>query len=183
MTRDAGLVLAAGEGRRFGGPKAPHVHDGEKLVDRAVRVLREGGCDPVVVVLGAWVGDVPGADVVVNDDWAQGMGSSLRCGLAALSDADRVVLTLVDLPGLTAAAVRRVRAEQSALVQATYDGRRGHPVILGRDHWDAAAELATGDRGARDYLARNPVRLVEVGDVASGEDLDLAPTDARTLGD
>ena len=88
----AGLVLAAGEGRRFGGPKAPVVIDGERLVDRAVRVLREGGCEPVYVVLGAWVGEVPGAIVVVNPDWAEGMGSSLRAGLGAM-DADRVVVT------------------------------------------------------------------------------------------
>ena len=57
MASVAGLVLAAGEGRRFGGPKAPAVIDGERLVDRAVRVLRAGGCDPVYVVLGAWVGE------------------------------------------------------------------------------------------------------------------------------
>ncbi|MGA1145657.1 MAG: NTP transferase domain-containing protein, partial [Candidatus Nanopelagicales bacterium] len=57
MTDDssvAGVVLAAGEGKRFGGPKAPFEYDGERLVDRAVRVLREAGCDPVFVILGAW---------------------------------------------------------------------------------------------------------------------------------
>lgn len=175
MSRDAGLVLAAGGGRRFGGPKAPYVHEGERLVDRAVRVLHEAGCDPVVVVLGAWVGDVAGADVVVNEDWPEGMGSSLRRGLAALGDADRAVLTLVDLPGLTPAAVARVRAVTGPLVQATYDGRRGHPVVLGREHWDGVVELAVGDRGARDYLSGNTVELVEVGDVATGDDLDHPP--------
>jgi CTP:molybdopterin cytidylyltransferase MocA len=87
MSTTAGLVLAAGEGRRFGGPKAPYVLDGERLVDRAVRVLREASCDPVVVVLGAWVGDVPDADVVLNDQWRSGMGSSLCRGLEHLGDA------------------------------------------------------------------------------------------------
>lgn len=175
MSRDAGLVLAAGEGRRFGGPKAPYVLDGERLVDRAVGVLHAGGCDRVVVVLGAWVGEVPDADVVINPGWADGMGSSLRCGLAALADADRAVLTLVDLPGLTAAAVRRVRESSGDLVQAGYGGRRGHPVILGREHWDGVAELAVGDRGARDYLRTHPPVLVEVGDLATGDDLDEHP--------
>lgn len=175
MTHDAGVVLAAGEGRRFGGPKAAYVHDGERLVDRAVRVLREAGCEPVVVVLGAWVGDVPGAQVVVNPDWGRGMGSSLRCALTALTEADRAVVTLVDLPGLTAAAVQRVRATPDPLVQATYGGRRGHPVVLGRAHWGGVAELAVGDRGARDYLAGHDVTLVEVGDVATGRDLDHRP--------
>ena len=198
----AGLVLAAGEGRRFGGPKAPYVLDGERLVDRAVRVLREAGCEPVVVVLGAWAGDVPGAEAVVNADWASGMGSSLRRGLehlAALDEEarvrsvrgfDRVVVTLVDLPGLTSAAVRRITAaaegEPTAdgepvahgaegLAAATYDGVRGHPVLLGRTHWEAVAAQAAGDRGARDYLAAHDVTLVEVGDVATGGDLDTPP--------
>ena len=188
----AGLVLAAGEGRRFGGPKAPYVLDGERLVDRAVRVLREAGCDPVVVVLGAWVGDVPGAVAVVNDDWSRGMGSSLRRGLehlaayderarvASLAGVDRVLVSLVDLPGLTPAAVRRLWSTgaddpREVLASATYDGVRGHPVLLGRAHWDAVAATATGDRGARDYLAAHDVTLVEVGDLAAGDDLDERP--------
>lgn len=174
----AGLVLAAGEGRRFGGPKAPYVLDGERLVDRAVRVLREGGCGPVVVVLGAWVGPVDDADVVVvNADWATGMGSSLRLGLQTLAgtEAERVVVTLVDLPGLTGAAVGRLVDEASNLAQATYDGERGHPVLLARAHWDGVAATAQGDRGARAYLAARDVTLVEVGDLAGGDDLDVRP--------
>jgi CTP:molybdopterin cytidylyltransferase MocA len=193
----AGLVLAAGEGRRFGGPKAPYVLDGERLVDRAVRLLREAGCDPVVVVLGAWVGDVPGADVVVNDDWPTGMGSSLRRGLDHLASADatenrasdvapaggvdRVLVTLVDLPGLTVEAAARIAATPSddpreVLASATYDRVRGHPVLLGRTHWHGVATSAVGDRGARAYLAEHDVTLVEVGDVASGDDLDTLDT-------
>jgi nicotine blue oxidoreductase len=174
----AGLVLAAGEGRRFGGPKAPYVLDGERLVDRAVHVLRDAGCEPVVVVLGAWVGRVDDADItVVNADWATGMGSSLRLGLDTLvgTEAEQVVVTLVDLPGLTAEAVERLVNVDADLVQAAYDGERGHPVLLGRSHWAGVSETATGDRGARAYLAERAVALVEVGDVASGDDLDVRP--------
>lgn len=178
MTRTAGLVLAAGEGRRFGGPKAPYVLEGERLVDRAVRVLREGGCDPVLVVLGAWVDDVPDAEVVPNEAWGEGMGSSLRCGLAALdgrAEVDQVLVSLVDLPGLTPDAVRRLLDVDADLAAAAYDGDRGHPVLLGREHWDGVIATATGDRGARAYLAAHEPRLVEVGDVATGEDLDVPP--------
>jgi CTP:molybdopterin cytidylyltransferase MocA len=182
MSTTAGLVLAAGEGRRFGGPKAPFVLDGERLVDRAVRLLREASCDPVVVVLGAWVGEVPDADVVLNEQWRSGMGSSLCRGLAHLEDAaDRVIVTLVDLPGLTVEAVQRLAAlehedPREALASATYDGVRGHPVLLGRAHWAGIAATATGDRGARVYLADHAVTLVEVADVATGDDLDHPPT-------
>jgi CTP:molybdopterin cytidylyltransferase MocA len=195
MTPAAGLVLAAGEGRRFGGPKAPYVLDGVRLVDRAVALLRDAGCDPVLVVLGAWIGDVPDAVVVVNDEWRSGMGSSLRAGLGSLSSydgVDRVVVTLVDLPGLTTAAVtrlltstpapevrsaRQVPPPREVLAATTYDGVRGHPVLLGRAHWDGVREAATGDQGARAYLAthQRDLTLVEVSDLATITDLDERP--------
>ena len=173
----AGLVLAAGEGRRFGGPKAPALVDGERLVDRAVRIMREGGCDPVVVVLGAWVGDVPGAEIVINPEWSEGMGSSLRAGLGAI-ESDRVIVTLVDLPGMTADAIRRFVDSPARLAQGSFDGERGHPVVIGAEHISGVVSAARGDRGARDYLREHAadVALIEIGDVASGEDLDVAPT-------
>ena len=100
----AGVVLAAGAGERFGGPKAPFVYEGERLVDRSVRILKESGCDPIFVILGAWEGNVDDALVIVNHGWEEGMGSSLRIGLKwvnATTTADDAVITLVDLPGLT----------------------------------------------------------------------------------
>ena len=176
----AGLVLAAGAGTRYGRPKAPVEIDGERLVDRAVRVLTEGGCDPVVVVLGAWVGEVPGAQVLVNSEWPEGIGSSLRTGLAALAadiDVDSVVVTLVDLPGLSGEAVRRVVDRDAPLAVATYGGERGHPVRLGREHWPEVIKGARGDVGARPVLLGDrEVALVEVGDVADGYDLDVPVT-------
>jgi CTP:molybdopterin cytidylyltransferase MocA len=175
MSATAGLVLAAGEGRRFGGPKAPYVYQGERLVDRAVRLLTQGGCAPVVVVLGAWVGAVPQAQVVLNPDWSTGMGGSLAVGLEAVDrlDVDRVVLTLVDLIGLTSDAVARVVATDGSLVAATYGGLRRHPVLLGREHWAGVIATVEADRGARDYLDAHDVVLVEVGDVADDRDLDV----------
>lgn len=181
----AGLVLAAGAGTRYGQPKAPVVVDGERLVDRAVRMLSEGGCDPVIVVLGAWVGAVDGADIVVNDEWPEGMGSSLRSGLQAVSgrdDVESVIVTLVDLPGLTADAVRRIAEvpAEAAVVQATYAGERGHPVRIARTLWPQAIGVARGDEGARRLLrGRDDVVLVEVGDVARGYDVDT-PGDAAS---
>jgi len=184
----AGLVLAAGEGRRFGGPKALAEIDGERLVDRAVAVLREGGVTTTYVVQGAAPLTVPGAQVVDNPGWAEGMGSSLRAGLAALPPTvEAAVVLLVDQPGLTPAAVRRVVDAaappiDAAAVVATYDGQRGHPVLLGRLHWPVVAEAAVGDRGARDFLARHGDGVVEVpcGDVADPDDVDT-PADLHRL--
>lgn len=180
----AGLVLAAGEGRRFGGPKALVELAGERLVDRAVRVLSEAGLTSTYVVQGAAVLAVEGAQVVDNPDWPSGMGSSLRAGLAALpEEALAVVVVPVDQPGLTADAVRRVLAAAgddpaAALVVATYAGRSGHPVLLGRTHWPEVARQAVGDVGARPVLSAPGTAVVRVdcADVADGADVDL-PTD------
>lgn len=176
----AALVLAAGEGARFGGPKAPYVLDGERLVDRAVRVAREGGCDPVLVVLGAWVGEVAEAEIVINDDWATGMGSSLRAGLAALAEreaVEAVLVTLVDLPGLTGEAIALLTSSAGAdvLVAAQFEGTRANPVVIGRDHWAGVSAVAVGDQGARAYLADREVRLVPLDHLADGQDLDVRP--------
>lgn len=187
-----GLLLAAGAGTRMGGPKAL-VHDarGSWLV-RGVRTLREGGCDRVTVVLGASAPAaaalLDGEDVTVVEarDWAAGMSASLRAGVAALAapvdSADpaptAVVVTLVDLPDVGPDVLARVlgdAVDTGTLRRASYDGRPGHPVLLGRDHWAGVAAAATGDRGARDYLATHDVDLVECGDLATGRDVDRPP--------
>ncbi|WP_372350102.1 NTP transferase domain-containing protein [Streptomyces sp. KL116D] len=181
-----GLLLAAGGGRRLGGrPKALLSHRGRPLVEHAVRMLRAGGCDRVHVVLGAAAGDVraraelDGCVLVVNPEWADGMGSSLRAGLGSLagSGAGAALVLLVDQPGIGAAAVGRVRQayrSPGSLVAAAYDGERGHPVLFGRDHWAGIAASASGDRGARAYLKEHAaeVELVECGDVADAYDID-----------
>ena len=84
------------------------------------------------------------------------------------------VLTLVDLPDVTADVVRRVLEGRSTQRRCggDYDGRPGHPVVLGRDHWAGVLDSAAGDHGARDYLASRPVDLVESGDLATGRDVD-----------
>jgi nicotine blue oxidoreductase len=192
--RPAGVLLAAGAGRRYGGPKALARHpDGRLLVERAARTLIDGGCSPTVVVLGAAAravratADLGGTVPVDNPDWADGMGSSLRAALTALArtDAPAALVLLVDQPGVTAAAVRRVarHATPGGLAAAGYrGGRRGHPVLLGRDHWPGVAALAVGDAGARPYLRAHAgrVALVDCADVADDTDLDVPgwPADA-----
>ncbi|WP_460800259.1 nucleotidyltransferase family protein [Nocardioides pacificus] len=185
-----GLLLAAGAGRRMGTPKAlVHDADGTSWLLRSVAALRLGGCAEVTVVLGA-ASDQARAllaaagspvDVVVAPDWAEGMGASLRAGLEALGaglpgqDADAVLVSLVDLPDVGAEVVSRVLAPGSGpatLRRASYDAVPGHPVLLGREHWAGVASSATGDRGARDYLAGRAVELVECGDLATGRDVD-----------
>ncbi|MDG9719693.1 nucleotidyltransferase family protein [Streptomyces sp. DH24] len=192
MTYDApqiaGLLLAAGGGRRLGGrPKALLEHHGRPLVEHAVDVLRAAGCTRVHVVLGAAAdavrerAELDGCVLVDNPGWEAGMGSSLRAGLASLAGtgARAALVFLVDQPGIGPEAVARVYAgyrDETSLVSAAYAGVRGHPVLLGADHWAGIAASATGDRGARAYLARHEeaITLVECGDVAQAYDIDTA---------
>ena len=172
-----GLLLAAGAGRRMGRPKALV----EGWLAGAAESLAE--CDDVVVVLGAAADDARhlldahDVTIVIAPDWEEGMGASLRTGLQYLlhGEATRCVVTLVDLPDVTAAVVRRLLGlpeTAEVLARATYEGRPGHPVLLGRAHWPGVVESATGDRGARDYLGTHDVEPVECGDLATGLDVD-----------
>ena len=175
----AGVVLAAGAGRRMGRPKA--LVDG--WLHHAIDNLAE--CEQVIVVLGAQADRARAlvADrnvlVVVAQDWNTGMGASLRAGLhalpEALPEATRCLVTLVDLPDVGVDVMQRVLAQPDTtdvLARASYDAVPGHPVLLGRDHWAGVIAAATGDRGARDYLRAHPPVLVECGDLATGRDVD-----------
>ncbi|CCI54880.1 nucleotidyltransferase family protein [Nostocoides jenkinsii] len=212
-----GLILAAGAGRRMGGPKAlvrPRP-DGPTLLEHTITVLRRAGIEDITTVLGAEATHVlpyaasAGARVILADDWAQGMGASLRAGLSALAARpcgatgfDAVLVTLVDLPDVTPEVIRRVLAQTravhgaraaeaadaaavhngewaTAVARAAYEGKPGHPVVLGRATWPDVVATATGDRGARDFLrAADPV-LIECGDLASGADVDTPADLAR----
>ncbi|HEY6687420.1 MAG TPA: NTP transferase domain-containing protein [Propionibacteriaceae bacterium] len=173
-----GLLLAAGAGRRMGTPKA--------LVDdwliRGVDVIAAAGCSPVVVVLGAALQQaqalLQGLPVIVSAtaDWRNGLGASLRSGILALpAETPAAVVMLVDLPDVGEKVIRRVLEAGSGpgtLTRASYHGRPGHPVVLGRAHWPGILATANGDVGARAYLDRHAPALVECADLASGRDID-----------
>ena len=175
-----GIVLAAGAGTRMGMPKAlMRTPDGEPWLARATQLLAAAGCERILVVLGARAEDAlplvrPGAVPVMAADWAEGMSASLRAGLDAATGR-AALITLVDIPDMPLSVVRRVLgagATDSTLRQATYNGRPGHPVVVGRDHWDALVADLAGDRGARRYLAAHGVNEVECSDLFDGQDVD-----------
>jgi nicotine blue oxidoreductase len=209
------LILAAGSGTRMGGPKALLEFEGRLLVERAVATAFAGGCAQAVVILGARAEEVrrraalAPARVVVNADWAEGMGSSLRAGLAALeadreltpretpggdreqtgsrrataAPCDAALVLLVDQPFVGPRAVRAVLDAWrggARLASASYGGRRGHPVLFGREHRAEAAGSAHGDSGARAFLAAraHDLVLVPCETLADPRDLDV-PSDLR----
>jgi CTP:molybdopterin cytidylyltransferase MocA len=183
-------VLAAGRGVRFGGtaPKALGSFHGRPLLSYALDAARDGGCAPVVLVVSDdRVADAAGPRVVVvrNDAPERGIASSLQCALRYL-DGDpatpAAVIGLADQPLVGAAAYRAVAAAYDAgarLAYATYDGERGNPVLLGREHWPEAMALS-GDEGARVLFRRHGGIAVPCGDAGAAADVDT-PQDLAEL--
>lgn len=159
----AAVVLAAGAASRFGAPKQA------LLLPEVLRRVRASSVDDVVVVAGAYPLETD-ARLVDCPDWERGPGASLRCGLAALDrEVEAAVVVLADGPDLAPAALDRVltawRDGAGEVVAASYDGDRGHPVVLSRSAWGRIP-----DEGAR---ALEPA-LVPCDDLGSPGDVDLA---------
>lgn len=190
----AGVLLAAGQGSRFGRPKALVELDGRTLAERGVTMLRVGGADPILVVTGAArvdLGPDHQARIVYNGEWRTGMGSSLRAALRALTELEAgpevgaAVVALADQPLVGAEAVGRLIAAYQAgagVAVAAYGGKPRNPVLLAREHWPEVIAAATGDQGARAFLHARPelVTLVECGDTGRPDDIDT-PADLERI--
>jgi CTP:molybdopterin cytidylyltransferase MocA len=194
----AGVLLAAGEGSRFGRPKALVELDGQTLAERGVTMLRAGGTDPVLIVTGAAqveLGPDHQARTVYNAEWRTGMGSSLRAALRALTELEAgqevgpeigaAVVALADQPLVGAEAVGRLIAAYQAgagVAVAAYGGKPRNPVLLAREHWPEVIATAVGDQGARAFLRARPelVTLVECGDTGRPDDIDT-PADLEHI--
>ena len=194
----AGVLLAAGQGSRFGRPKALVELDGRTLAERGVTMLRAGGADPILIVTGAArvdLGPDHQARIVYNGEWRTGMGSSLRAALRALTEPEvgqkaglevgAAVVALADQPLVGAEAVGRLIAAYQAgagVAVAAYGGKPRNPVLLAREHWPEVIAAATGDQGARAFLHARPelVTLVECGDTGRPDDIDT-PADLERI--
>jgi molybdenum cofactor cytidylyltransferase len=173
-----GLVLAAGEGRRFGGTKQLASLRGRPLLEHALTAVAE--LSPRVVVLGHEADairaavDLHGARAVVCEGWREGQAASLRCGVAVLGDVDAAVIVLGDMPDVTPAAVAAVTAAAGGAedaVRGSYGGVAGHPVLLRRRLLDRVGELR-GDVGFRSLLECARIVEVELAGVANPRDID-----------
>ncbi len=182
----AGILLAAGTSARMGGAnKLLLPYRGEPLVCGPARALVDAGLHPVIVVVGHEAGAVARAvdhlpvRTVVNPDFREGMGASLRAGVEALPpDAVAVAVALGDLPGLSGEMVRAVveafRASSRGIAVPVFQGRRGHPVVFDLGRYRAALLGLRGDRGARAVVAAHPEDVLEVpvNDPGAVEDVD-----------
>lgn len=163
MSKVAAIVLAAGASTRLGEPKQLVMLGGERLLERAVRIAKEAGCTPLVVVLGATEELIRNqcplthCIVVANSRWNEGMASSLGAGLSVLpTDVEAAVVMTCDQPAVTVAHLRRLIVVGEAhrfgeAVCSTYAGRRGVPVFWPRIlFWKLVA--LSGDEGAKSLL-------------------------------
>jgi len=172
--REAAVVLAAGGSSRLGRPKPLLPVGSGTLLAAAAAPLLEAGVPRVVVVLGceaaavraaAGLPDDPRLVWAINPAWAEGMASSLRCGLDACGEAPAALVALGDQLGVSAALVSRILeaggGHRHALVAPVWRGRVGHPVLFGRRFWPELRAQA-GDKGGRDVLRRRWEQVVQV---------------------
>jgi molybdenum cofactor cytidylyltransferase len=177
----AAVILAAGEGRRMGGPKAFLILDGESLLQRTVRVAMAAGCDPVIAVVGDWDPGLLAASVRVvhNREASEGMASSIRAGFAALAPGIESALILtVDQLAVDAALLRKLLAlavdDPDNPVGCAYGNSLGIPAVLPRRLFAELMALQ-GDRGAKAILLRERTAALPFpegeADLDSPEDL------------
>jgi CTP:molybdopterin cytidylyltransferase MocA len=163
------LILAAGEGRRFGGPKQLAEIDGKPLL---AHVLEMAAPWNPLVALGAYADEIQRridvGDHIVIEEWAEGQSASLRAGVAAIGEVDRLLVLLGDMPFVTRAACEAVLAA-GGCARATYAGVPGHPVVLDRVVLGRISELR-GDHGARALLGG--CATVEAGHLCDPRDVD-----------
>ena len=179
------LILAAGASSRLGQPKQLLRLHHETLLDRTLRLTREAGCTPILI-LGAHADlirstcDLSTTSTLLNPDWPEGMASSIRHGLAAIPpDASELLILACDQPSVTSAHLRAlIEATQSshAPTASSYASRRGVPACFPRSSFSALAAL-TGDTGARTLLAHASTLPLPHGEL----DIDT-PADLRKFG-
>jgi molybdenum cofactor cytidylyltransferase len=189
----AAILLAAGASTRMGRTKQLLPYGDETLVRWAARIALDSVCTPVLVVLGARselirteLEDLP-VQLLENRQWAEGLGSSVRCGirgaLALHPDLDAIVLLLADQPQVTAETINRLvaAAQKSAqpIIASAYANTLGVPALFTRDTFDELGNLPS-EWGAKKLIANGGERVVAVPAPEAAWDIDT-PENYRDL--
>jgi molybdenum cofactor cytidylyltransferase len=187
--RIAAIVLAAGQSRRMGRNKLLIELDGAALVERAVDAALASAADPVIVVLGHQAAEIAARlgdrriVTVVNPDYAQGLSTSLKRGLAAVPEtADGAVVCLADMPGIGRELIDRLIAafnpvEGREIIVPVHQGKRGNPVLWSRRFFPEL-QTVTGDTGAKHIVGAYPEYLTEIEASDDGVLIDLDTPEA-----
>jgi CTP:molybdopterin cytidylyltransferase MocA len=176
----AAVILAAGLGRRFGGPKAGARLHGRTFLAHVADLARKAGLNPVIAVISG-AAEVP-ADViaVVNPHPERGQSSSLRLGVEAVPPGHAVLVLLVDQPTVAEESIAAVLSARGArpILAAETGGRLAPPVLIEPEAFPVVATLA-GDIGLREVFGRNPELVQGVPVAAHAPDIDTAEELAR----
>lgn len=171
-TSIAGVILAAGMSRRLGSPKAEYIYEGERLIDRAVRLFQEVGISEIYVITGSWNGEVQNAQKIFNPNFEEGISSSLQVAFTKI-DVEKVCITLVDLIGISATAIERLVNCEQDLAIAQFDDHSQPPLLVHQRFFEEFREQLRGDVGLRQILKdHQDVAKIYVGDIATDQDLD-----------
>jgi len=189
------ILLAAGESRRMGSPKALLHYQGQTFIERICRAFLDAGVDELIVVLGARAEEIgralpahPAIHSVVNTRYFQGQLSSLMVGIGALSpNSEAAVVNLVDHPLITAKTIKALVSSfhdaPLPILIASYQGRRGHPVLFSSQVYGEilAAPL---DQGAKVVVRKDPARVreIQLDDPGILADIDTPEEYARYVG-
>lgn len=183
------MVLAAGASSRFGKPKQLLLYKGESLVRRAARAADEAGCTPVVVIVGEHAAAIErelrglAVEIVLNQEWREGLSSSIRTGLAHVKDADAVLLLTCDQPLIDAFALQQLRelglTSGKPIVASAYADTVGVPAFFHRSAFPALAQLR-GDEGAKRILLARRNEVAALALPAAATDIDR-PSDYAQL--
>ncbi len=192
----SGILLAAGESRRMGSPKALLLYQGRTFIERICTAFLTAGVDELIVVLGARAAELrqalpthPSLRPVENSRYFQGQLSSLTTGIGALSpESEAAVVNLVDHPLVTAETIKALidsfRAAPLPILIASYHGRRGHPVLFSSQVYGEilAAPL---DQGAKVVVRKDPsrVREIQLDDPGILADIDTPEDYSRYIGE
>lgn len=175
-TPTAGIILAAGESKRFGEPKQVHRLGGRFLIEWVLQAALESSLDRVVLVLGCEQGRIrrsllkrtthPKCIVHENPDYRDGLSTSLKVGVASIEhDFPSVMFLLGDQPMVNAALIdlllRQFAQSEKSICVPAHRGTRGNPALFAKPHYPAILNL-TGDTGARSLITANPDQVLSV---------------------
>jgi molybdenum cofactor cytidylyltransferase len=191
----AGLILAAGESSRMGRDKALLTYRGRTFLENIVHTLRDAGIDRIAVVLGHHAEEIrkaanlAGVEVVLNPHYRHGQTSSLQWGLRALENPalEAILLCLVDHPAVSAPTLRKLvetfHQSHPPVAVPTYQGQRGHPVLISRALFGQLLSLGP-EQGANTIVRsyRDTTQFVEVDDSGILLDVDAPEMYQRLAG-
>lgn len=183
------IILAAGESKRMGKPKQLLSFNGITLLTSVAKTACESDMQPVIVVLGANAEKIEasmnmaGINLVKNDDWQEGMASSIRKGVTTITEffpnVDGIVMLVCDQPYLTHEVIKAlIEAQRNSglpVAAASYGGKLGTPALFHKSLFSDLMSLE-GDTGARKMLERKREHVVEV-------DFDMGVVDIDTQED